>query len=95
MLRAAGVPATPPAAALTAVAEIAVLVGALVLPGRRAGSVVAVVFACLTVGAAVGARRAGHRACGCFGDEGAPLGPRHIARRTSRPHSPRPVRRFL
>ena len=79
MLRAAGVPAAPLVARVTAVAEIAVLVGALVLPGRLAGSVVAVVFACLTVGAAVGARRAGDRACGCFGDEGAPLGPRHVA----------------
>jgi uncharacterized membrane protein YphA (DoxX/SURF4 family) len=79
MLRAAGVPAAPLVARVTAIAEIAVLAGALLLPGRFAGSVVAVVFACLTVGAAVGARRAGDRACGCFGDEGAPLGPRHIA----------------
>ena len=79
MLRAAGVPAAPLVTRVTAAAEIAVLLGALVLPGRVAGSVVAVVFACLTVGAAVGARRAGDRACGCFGDEGAPLGPRHVA----------------
>ncbi len=79
MLRAAGVPAAPLVARATAIAEIAVLLGALLLPGRLAGSIVAVVFACLTVGAAVGARRAGDRACGCFGDEGAPLGPRHIA----------------
>jgi Methylamine utilisation protein MauE len=80
MLRAAGVPAAPLAARTIAIAEMAVLAVALVLPGRIAGVVVALVFAGLTVGAAVGARRAGDRACGCFGDEGgAPLGPRHIA----------------
>jgi hypothetical protein len=79
MLRAAGVPAPMLAARAVALAEIAVLVAALALPGRLGGAVVAVAFACLTVGAAVGARRAGDRACGCFGDEGAPLGPRHVA----------------
>jgi hypothetical protein len=79
MLRAAGVPAARLAARTTAIAELAVLAMALVLPGGVAGAVVAVAFAGLTVGAAVGARRAGDRACGCFGDEGAPLGARHIA----------------
>jgi methylamine utilization protein MauE len=79
MLRAAGVPMPALTARAVAVAEIAVLIAALVLPGRVAGSVVAFAFACLTVGAAVGARRAGDQACGCFGDEGAPLGPRHVA----------------
>jgi uncharacterized membrane protein YphA (DoxX/SURF4 family) len=79
MLRSAGVPAPALAARATAIAEIAVLVGALVLSGRLAGGVLAVVFASLTVGAVVGARRAGDQACGCFGDEGAPLGPRHVA----------------
>jgi hypothetical protein len=79
MLRAAGVPGAPLAARAIAIAEIGVLVAALVLPGRLAGGVVAVVFAGLTAGAAVGARRAGDQSCGCFGDEGPPLGPRHIA----------------
>jgi hypothetical protein len=79
MLRAAGVPAPVLAARAVALVEIAVLVAALVLPGRLGGSVVAAAFACLTLGAAVGARRAGDQACGCFGDEGTPLGPRHVA----------------
>ncbi|HEY6522502.1 MAG TPA: MauE/DoxX family redox-associated membrane protein [Solirubrobacteraceae bacterium] len=79
MLRAAGVPAATLATRAVAFAELIVLVAALVLPGRAAGVVVAVAFACLTVGAVVGARRAGDQACGCFGDEGAPLGPRHVA----------------
>lgn len=79
MLRAAGVPAASLAARAVAIAEIAVLGAALVLPGRPGGVVVAVVFAGLSVGAAVGARRAGDQACGCFGDEGAPLGRRHVA----------------
>jgi hypothetical protein len=79
MLRAVGVPAPALAARAVALAEIAVLVAALALPGRLGGSVVAVAFAGLTVGAAVGAQRAGGQACGCFGDEGAPLGPRHVA----------------
>ena len=79
MLRAAGVPAASVVARAVATAELAVAGAALVLPGRLAGGIVALVFAGLTVGAAVGARRAGTQACGCFGDEGAPLGPRHIA----------------
>jgi hypothetical protein len=79
MLRAAGVPAARVVTRAVAVAEIGVLVAALVLPGRLAGGVVALVFAGLTVGAAVGARRAGDQSCGCFGDEGAPTGLRHIA----------------
>ncbi len=79
MLRAAGVPAAPLAARMLALTEIAVLVAALLLPGRLAGVGLAAVFAGLTAGAAIGARRAGDQACGCFGDEGAPLGPRHIA----------------
>ena len=80
MLRAAGVPVAPLAARTLAIGEIAVLAVALVGPGRVAGIVLAAVFGALTVGAALGARRAGDRACGCFGDEaGAPLGPRHIA----------------
>ena len=79
MLRASGVPAPALAARALAIAELAVLAAALVLPGRPAGVVVAAVFAGLTVGAAVGARRAGDQACGCFGDEGAPLGRRHVA----------------
>ena len=79
MLRAAGVPAPALTARAVALAEIAVLVAALVAAGRVAGALVAAAFACLTVGAAVGARRAGDTACGCFGDEGAPLGPRHVA----------------
>jgi hypothetical protein len=78
MLRAAGVPAAPLAARAIAIAEIAALVAALVLPGRAGGAVVAVVFAGLAVGAAIGARRAGDRACGCFGDKGAPLGRRQV-----------------
>jgi hypothetical protein len=78
MLRAAGVPAAPLVARGVAVAELAVLVAALVLPGRPGAIVVAAAFACLTAGAAIGARRAADQACGCFGDEGAPLGPRHI-----------------
>ncbi len=78
MLRAAGMPAARLVARVVAGAELAVLVAALVLPGRVAGAVVAAVFAGLTVGAAVGARRAGTHACGCFGDESAPLGPRHV-----------------
>ncbi|HEX3690393.1 MAG TPA: MauE/DoxX family redox-associated membrane protein [Solirubrobacteraceae bacterium] len=79
MLRAAGVPAPALAARAIAIGEIAVLAGALVLPGGLAGALLAVVFAGLSAGAAVGARRAGDHACGCFGDEGAPLGPRHVA----------------
>jgi hypothetical protein len=79
MLRAAGVPAPALAARAVALAEIAVCVAGLALPGRLGGTVVAVAFAGLTVGAVVGARRAGDQACGCFGDEGAPLGPRHVA----------------
>ena len=67
------------AARALAGAELAVLAAALTLPGRVAGAAVAAAFAGLTVGAAVGARRAGDRACGCFGDEGAALGPRHVA----------------
>jgi methylamine utilization protein MauE len=78
MLRAAGVPAAPLVARGVAVAELGVLVAALVLPGRPGALVVAAAFACLTAGAAIGARRAADQACGCFGDEGAPLGPRHI-----------------
>ena len=79
MLRASGVATPALAARALAIAELAVLAAALVLPGRPAGVVVAAVFAGLTVGAAVGARRAGDQACGCFGDEGAPLGRRHVA----------------
>jgi len=79
MLRAAGVPAPALAARAVAITEIAVFVLVLAAPGRLAGAVVAVLFAGLTAGAAVGARRAGDRSCGCFGDEGAPLGPRHVA----------------
>jgi hypothetical protein len=77
MLRAAGVPAAALAARAVALVEIAVLVAALVLPGRAGGAVVAAAFGGLTVGAAIGARRAGDAACGCFGEEGAPLGWRH------------------
>jgi hypothetical protein len=77
MLRTAGVPAAALAARAIALVEIAVLVAALVLPGRAGGAVVAVAFGGLTVGAAIGARRAGDAACGCFGEEGAPLGRRH------------------
>jgi hypothetical protein len=77
MLRAAGVPAAALAARAIALVEIAVLVAALVLPGRAGGAVVAAAFGGLTVGAAIGARRAGDAACGCFGEEGAPLGRRH------------------
>jgi hypothetical protein len=79
MLRAAGVPAPALTARAVAVAEVAVLVAALLLPGRIAGAVVALAFAGLTVGAAVGAWRAGDQACGCFGDDGPPLGARHVA----------------
>jgi methylamine utilization protein MauE len=79
MLRAAGVPAAALAARGIAIAELGVVAAAMVAPGRLAGAVVAAVFAGLTVGAAIGARRAGDQACGCFGDEGAPLGPRHVA----------------
>jgi hypothetical protein len=78
MLRAAGVPGAPLVARAVAGAELAVLAAALILPGRVAGAIVAAVFAGLSVGAAVGARRAGTHACGCFGDEGAPLGRRHV-----------------
>src|ERR1700761_5351210 len=73
MLRAAGVPAPALTARVVALIEIAVLLAALAAPGRIAGAVLALAFAGLTVGAAVGARRAGDTACGCFGDEGAPL----------------------
>jgi hypothetical protein len=62
MLRAAGVPAAPLVARGVAVAELAVLVAALVLPGRPGAIVVAAAFACLTAGAAIGARRAAARA---------------------------------
>jgi len=79
MLRAAGVPAPRVTARVVATAEVAILIAALLLPGRLAGGILAVVFAGLTAGAAIGARRAGDRSCGCFGDDGAPLGPRHIA----------------
>ncbi|MGZ4312401.1 MAG: MauE/DoxX family redox-associated membrane protein [Solirubrobacteraceae bacterium] len=79
MLRAAGVPAARAATHAVAIAELGVLALALVLPGRYAGIVVAMAFAGLTVGAAVGARRAGDRACGCFGDETGALGRRHVA----------------
>ncbi len=79
MLRAAGVPGAPVAARVLALAEIAVCIATLALPGRLAGGVIALVFAALTAGAAVGARRAGDTSCGCFGDDGAPLGPRHVA----------------
>ena len=79
MLRAAGVPAARGVTHLLAIAELGVLAAALILPGRSGGMVVAVAFAVLTVGAAVGARRAGDRACGCFGDEAGALGPRHVA----------------
>jgi hypothetical protein len=78
MLRAAGVPAPALTARAVALTEIVVLVAVLLAPGRAAGVVLAVVFAGLTIGAAVGARRAGDRSCGCFGDEGAPLGRRHV-----------------
>jgi hypothetical protein len=56
-----------------------VLVTVLVLPGRAGGAIIAATFAGLAAGAAVGARRAGDRACGCFGDEAGALGPRHVA----------------
>ncbi len=79
MLRAAGVPFAGVATRGVAIGELAVLGAALALPGRLGGIVTAGAFAWLTAGAAVGARRAGTRACGCFGEEGAPLGPRHIA----------------
>lgn len=79
MLRAAGVPAAAVAARAVALAEIAVCIAGLVLPGRLAGGVLALVFAGLTGGAAVGARRAGDTSCGCFGDDGPALGPRHVA----------------
>src|ERR1700759_4778262 len=79
MLRAAGVPAPALTARVVALIEIAVLLAALAAPGRIAGAVLALAFAGLTLGAAVGARRAGETACGCFGDEGAPLGSRHVA----------------
>ena len=79
MLRAAGVPAPRVAARAVAVAELAVAAAALTLPGRVAGTVVAVAFAALTAGAAMGARRVGDQACGCFGDGDTVLGPRHVA----------------
>jgi hypothetical protein len=79
MLRAAGLSAAPVAVRAVATVELAVLAAALVLPGRLSGVGVALVFAALTLGAAIGARRAGDRSCGCFGEEGAPLGPRHVA----------------
>jgi hypothetical protein len=79
MLRAAGVPAARATTHVVAVAELCVLAAALVLPGRAGGAVIAAAFAVLTVGAAVGGRRAGDRACGCFGDEAGSLGPRHVA----------------
>ena len=79
MLRAAGVPAARVAVRAVAIAELAVLAAALTLPGRVAGTVIAAAFACLTLGAAVGARRAGDRACGCFGGEDGTLGGRHVA----------------
>ena len=79
MLRAAGVPAARVATHLVAIAELGVLAAVLILPGRAGGAVVAAAFAGLTVAAAVGARRAGDRACGCFGDESGALGPRHVA----------------
>jgi hypothetical protein len=79
MLRAAGVPAAPAATHLVAIAELGVLAAALILPGRAGGAVVGGAFAVLAVGAAVGARRAGGRACGCFGDEAGALGARHVA----------------
>ena len=93
MLRAAGVPAAPLVARVTAVAEIAVLVGALVLPGRLAGSVVAVAFGCLD------GRRRGRRTdgpgtgpAGASATRARPWG-LATSRPTSRPHSQRPVPR--
>ncbi|MFL5338031.1 MAG: MauE/DoxX family redox-associated membrane protein [Geminicoccaceae bacterium] len=79
MLRAAGIPAAPAAAVTLALAELGILATALILPGRLAGAIVAAAFACLTAGAAVGARRIGNQPCGCFGDERAALGNRHVA----------------
>src|SRR5947209_2797114 len=75
MLRAAGVPAPLAAARVVAIAELGVVALVLTLPGTIGGATVALAFACLSVGAAVGARRAGDMGCGCFGEEGAPLGP--------------------
>jgi hypothetical protein len=79
MLRAAGIPAPLAVARTAAIAELLVVATALTLPGRAAGAVIAAAFAALTAGAAVGARRAGDQPCGCFGEEGPALGPRHVA----------------
>jgi hypothetical protein len=79
MLRAVGVPGALGVARAVALVELLVAAAALTLPGRAAGALIAAAFAALTAGAAVGARRAADQACGCFGEEDAALGPRHVA----------------
>jgi hypothetical protein len=79
-LRAAGFPAPAVLVRVLSVAELAVAVAGLILPGRLAAVMLAVAFVSLGVGAALGGSAAGSVACGCFGDEDGPgLGRRHVA----------------
>jgi hypothetical protein len=79
-LRAAGIPAPALLVRVLSVAELVVAAAGLVLPGPIAAAVLAVAFACLGAGAALGGGAAGSVACGCFGDEDGPsLGRRHVA----------------
>lgn len=79
-LRAAGVPAPRATARAVSLGELGLAAAALTLPGRVGGGALAVAFAALALGAAVAGHGSGGLACGCFGNEdGAPLGPRHVA----------------
>ena len=78
-LRSAGIPAPIAVVRLVAIAELAVAVVGLSLPGRLGGFVVSGAFVCLALGAALAGRGPGGPACGCFGDaDGPAFGPRQI-----------------
>ena len=71
-LRAAGFPAPAVVVRVLSVAELAVGVAGLILPGPVAAVLLGVAFACLGTGAALGGGPAGSVACGCFGDADGP-----------------------
>ena len=78
-LRSTGIPAPIAVVRVVAIAELAVAVAGLSLPGRIGGNVVAGAFAGLALGAALAGRGPGEPACGCFGDaDGPTFGPRHV-----------------
>jgi len=76
-LRSLGVPGGTVAARVSGAAEVVVGIGCVVLGGRWAAVVLAVLYLAFAVVVAA-ARRAGAASCGCFGAAGAPPGGIHL-----------------